>query len=275
MLELPEAVTISQQITTILIGKKIAQVISVQSPHKLAWYAGDPLDYPALLEGKTIDSARSIGGMIEVSLQGLFLLFSDGLNLRFHETDKKLPKKHQLLIEFNDATFLSAVVQMYGGLCCFQKGGYDNEYYQAAMAKPSPLSEDFSLTYFQQLLTTVKSTKLSTKAFLATEQRIPGLGNGVLQDILFNAQIHPKRKMNTLSKEEQKTLYQSIKDTLKEMSEKGGRDTEKDLYGNIGSYQTRLSKNTAGNPCFKCQTPIEKSSYMGGSIYICPVCQKL
>lgn|GEM_PF-2077218 len=30
------------------------------------------------------------------------------------------------------------------------------------------------------------------KAFLATEQRIPGLGNGVLQDILWTARIHPK-----------------------------------------------------------------------------------
>jgi hypothetical protein len=31
--------------------------------------------------------------------------------------------------------------------------------------------------------------KLSLKALLATEQRIPGLGNGVLQDILFKARM--------------------------------------------------------------------------------------
>jgi formamidopyrimidine-DNA glycosylase len=43
---------------------------------------------------------------------------------------------------------------------------------------------------------------LSAKAFLATEQRIPGLGNGVLQDILFTAGIHPKRKMAAISEEE-------------------------------------------------------------------------
>lgn len=36
------------------------------------------------------------------------------------------------------------------------------------------------------------------KAFLAAEQRFPGIGNGVLQDILLESGIHPKRKISTL-----------------------------------------------------------------------------
>ena len=35
----------------------------------------------------------------------------------------------------------------------------------------------------------------SAKAFLATEQRIPGLGNGCLQDILFRAGLNPRKKL--------------------------------------------------------------------------------
>lgn len=35
--------------------------------------------------------------------------------------------------------------------------------------------------------------KLTAKTFLAAEQRIPGLGNGVLQGILFQACIYLKR----------------------------------------------------------------------------------
>jgi formamidopyrimidine-DNA glycosylase len=41
-----------------------------------------------------------------------------------------------------------------------------------------------------------------------------GLGNGVLQDILFNAGINPKRKMGTLTETEIDGLYRSIIDTL-------------------------------------------------------------
>jgi formamidopyrimidine-DNA glycosylase len=59
------------------------------------------------------------------------------------------------------------------------------------------------------------------------------------------------------------------------MIEQGGRDIEKDLFGNPGSYITKLSKNTANKPCKICGTTIIKEAYMGGSIYYCPKCQKL
>jgi formamidopyrimidine-DNA glycosylase len=116
---------------------------------------------------------------------------------------------------------------------------------------------------------------MSVKAFLATEQRIPGLGNGVLQDILFHARIHPKRKMNTLSLQETHSLYEAVKSTLSEMAAKGGRDTEKDLFGCPGGYQSFLSKNTVGTPCPVCGTIIKKEAYLGGSIYYCEGCQPL
>lgn len=57
--------------------------------------------------------------------------------------------------------------------------------------------------------------KSSVKVLLATEQRIPGLGNGVLQDILFNAKINPKREINSLTDIDKSALLQSIKMTLK------------------------------------------------------------
>ena len=90
------------------------------------------------------------------------------------------------------------------------------------------MSEDFDQAYFNRLITASDVQKLSIKAFLATEQRIPGLGNGVLQDILYNARIHPKRKVDTLTNEERESLFHSIKTTLKEMTAQGGRDTEPD-----------------------------------------------
>ena len=117
--------------------------------------------------------------------------------------------------------------------------------------------------------------KLSTKAFLATEQRVPGLGNGCLQDILFNAKLHPKLKMSELANGDKRAMFDSLKSTLAEMVEKGGRDTEPDLFGEPGGYATRCSKNTVGQPCPVCGSLIQKASFMGGSIYFCPTCQPL
>ncbi len=131
----------------------------------------------------------------------------------------------------------------------------------------------FDRSYFGALFCE-KTDKLSLKAFLATEQRIPGLGNGVLQDILFNAKMHPKKKVSTLSKKDKEGLLDSLKLTLSRMVTHGGRDTEADLYGRQGGYKTILSRNTVGKPCPICGTIIQKEAYMGGSIYFCSTCQK-
>ncbi len=273
MIEIPEAAGLARQINQTISGKTVSQVIAAQNPHGFAWYYGDPSGYAALLVGKKIGKAVNPGGMVEIEVQDVRLLFSDGINLRFHQTEGEQPLKHQLLITYEDNTSLSATVAMYGGLSCFPQGVNDNPYYLAARQKISPLAGEFTKDYFFSLF--VEGTeKYSLKAFLATEQRIPGLGNGALQDILFNAKLHPKRKVNSLTTREKESLFLAVKNTLIEMAALGGRDTEKDLFGNPGGYRTRMSKNTAGQPCQACRSLVIKQAYMGGSIYFCPGCQK-
>lgn len=225
------------------------------------------------MNGKTIDHAESSAGMVEIFADDTRILLNDGTNIRFFPAGVKLPEKHQLLVVFEDDSALVCSIQMYGGIWAFQAGENDNPYYLTAKEKPSPLGDVFDQDYFQSLLTE-QTGRLSAKAFLATEQRIPGLGNGVLQDILFNAHVHPKRKMLTLKDAELDDLFFSVKNTLADMTLKGGRDTEKDLFGHAGGYRTILSKNTVGRPCPKCKTPICKEAYLGGSIYLCEFCQR-
>jgi formamidopyrimidine-DNA glycosylase len=273
MIELPEAKVLSRQINEKLSGRTIQDTVAALNPHKFAWYSGDPASYPGLLNGKTIGTAIPRSGMVEVSVEDVALLFTDGINLRFHSKTEDIPPKHQLLIGFTDGSAFSATVAMYGGLWCFKNGVNDNPYYLAAKEKPSPLTDGYNSSYFASLFTP-ETEKYSLKAFLATEQRIPGLGNGVLQDILYLAHLHPKRKMSSLAEDDRVALFQSIKDTLQAMVEKGGRDTENDLFGKSGGYVTRVSRNTVGQPCQVCGSVIVKQPYMGGSIYVCPGCQK-
>lgn len=275
MLEIPEAATLASQINSTIKGKEIVAVEAAHSPHKFAWFQGDPAGYPRLLVGKSITAARPAGGMLAFSAHDVDIVLSDGANLTFHLSDETLPKKHQLLIQFKDASFLTVSIQMYGGILAFRKGAGDNSYYLTSVKKPSPLTKDFNRAYFEDLLSLPEIKKLSTKAFLATEQRIPGLGNGTLQDILYTAHIHPKKNVVAYTQVEISALFQSIKTTLAEMVAGGGRDTEKDLFGNNGGYRTKCSKKTVGSACRVCGRVITKASYMGGSVYFCPGCQPL
>jgi len=202
-------------------------------------------------------------------------VIGDGANLQYFQADQKEPVKHQLLIKFEDDTFLTSSVKMYGGIWCFEDNTFDNIYYSVAKEKPSPLSTRFNYEYFTTNILDECAKNKSVKAVLATKQSIPGLGNGVLQDILFNATINPKRKVSTLNEREQIRLFDSVKHTLKEMSNKGGRDTETDLFGAKGGYKTKMTSSNSKQPCPECKSKIIKESYLGGSIYYCPICQKL
>ena len=273
MLEIPEARVIAQQLRETTAGKQIEYAEAGRSPHKYAWYCGDPGDYAQVLTGKSVVGAQAAGGMVEMFLGDDRLLFADGVVLRYHLPKEAPPPKHQLLLRLSDGAHLSASVQMYGGIWSFKAGTFDNPYYDLAISKPDPLGQDFTWEYFASIFAEPGTEKISAKAFLATDQRIPGLGNGVLQDILFVAGIHPKRKIMTLSDKERDALYRAVVQTLRTMTRQGGRDTERDLLGQPGGYMTKMSRLTVGTPCPNCGETIQKAAYMGGSIYFCPACQ--
>ncbi|NLI53165.1 MAG: endonuclease VIII [Clostridiales bacterium] len=273
MLELPETITIGTQIKKTLSGKTVLRVLPPTKPHKFTWFGGDPADFDSRMRGSRVVAGNGFGSNAEFVLDnGLFLNFSDGASPRLYESVAATPKDYQLLIEFSDGAALAVSVAMYGGIV-LHDSAYDNPYYTASRSAVSPLSGDFA-AHFERIFSESKPT-LSAKAFLATEQRFPGLGNGALQDILLNAGIHPKRKIGTLSEAERARLLDAVISTLQEMTARGGRDTEKDLFGKPGGYRTKLSKNTLATGCPHCGGPIVKEAYMGGAVYFCPACQPL
>lgn len=275
MLELPEVITLSKQINHVLAGKTITQVFNATKPHKFTFYNSDPLEYGKVLVGKTILSSKGYGMFVDFYLSdNVTMNIGDGVIVRYYNSGDKVPANYQLLLTFADESFLVFTVAMYGFINVYLNDVIDNKYYKISRDSISPLSEDYTEKQFDKLFAEAKST-LSAKALLATEQRIPGVGNGVTQDILFNARIHPKQKVLKLPDIQKETLFRTLKDTLMEMVFEGGRDTQPDLYGNYGGYKTILSAKTWKNPCPRCGGVIVKEAYLGGSVYYCRQCQKI
>jgi len=277
MIELPETYVLAEQIEKTLKGNKIASAVANAHPHAFAWYTGDPGMYDGKLRGKTVTASTpgtgyTCGGNTEILCEDMLLVISTPI--KYHISGSKLPAKHQLLIEFEDASRMSCTVQMWGAmfLMSVENGEVPAEYEKNK--KPDPLTDGFDEGYFNSLWVTA-NPGLSAKAFLATEQRIPGFGNGVLHDVLWNANIHPKRKLQTMDESDRKKLFGSVKSTLYAMKTNGGRDTEKDLFGIKGGYKCVLSANTYKDSCPGCGGPIIREAYLGGNIYYCPVCQPI
>ncbi len=278
MIELPEAIVISKQINDILEGKVVKTATRCQNPHKFAFTGKySDKDFAQTLKGKIIKKSWANGNIILVQMDPGYLLSlgCGGERVLYHKQDKTIPKKHQLLLEFEDQTYLTVTISGWGEVRLLEAKDIDRHPH-IPFGKVDPLSEEFTISAFEELINWLpKQKKCSAKKFYITEPGLRGMGNGVIQDIFFLSKIHPKREMKSLTKEERHLLYETTRNELQRMVNLGGRDSERDIFDHFGRYQRIMHSKAVNTSCPVCETLIEKQQYLGGAIYFCHSCQKL
>jgi formamidopyrimidine-DNA glycosylase len=275
MFELPKYVTLAKQLADTVDGKHIKKGQLGTSPHKFVWYNRTPKEFEALAVGKCLGKAYSKGRWLFIPVNpGYVLVFGEcGGKILYHQTESNIPKKYHMAIRFDDGSALSAMTRMWGAMELYEKGQELDRKYICDM-RPTPLDTRFSFSYFVDLLDErIKQEKRSVKGLLTQDQLIPGLGNSIAQDIMFEAKLHPKHPIGDLSKGQRKKLYDAIYKVVAKVISKGGRNDEYDLFDQPGGYVRILCKDTVGKPCPECGTLIEKVQYLGGACYYCPHCQ--
>lgn len=277
MIEYPEAVTIARQITERLNGKRIAAGVRGNAPHKFAFYSGTPEEYATILQGRQVGLAEPHGSLIKVNIDPGYVLVlgGGGERILYHASPATLPRKHQLMLQFEDDTSLTVSVQGWGFAQlwpCEQMA----EKLHGDQGKLPPLSEAFTYDYFNGLFEQLEADdSRAIKYFVISKPGVLGVGNGYLQDILLRAKLHPRRRAAQITKPQRRALYKAIRSTIQLAVDAGGRDTEHDLFDETGHYWKLLDSRTVGMPCPTYGTLIEKISFLGGASYFCPSCQEL
>lgn len=137
-----------------------------------------------------------------------------------------------------------------------------------------PLSNEFSLETFQEM---VKNRTAKIKGLLLDQTKIAGIGNIYADESLFQAQVHPERAANSLSKSEVKRLYQAIREVLQDAIDNQGT-TFRDYrtgYGQEGSFQNKLQiYGKKGENCPRCGVELEYKKVVGRTTHYCPACQR-
>lgn len=275
---------ISDQLQNTVVEKTIVKAIVNQNPHTFVWFALEPSQmfytheannsvasgYEPLLTGQIIKKAKVVGGRLYIFIANRAL--SIDFTPQYYTKNSKLPKRHQLLLMLDDGSCLSFTGSLGGALFFLEVG---NNGWATEGSFPSVLTDDFSIDFFMNLIRQTELKSLSAKAFLATKNRIPGLDNTILHEILWEARVNPKSKMVSLGESDFIGIYNSIKKVFPAVITAGGLDMQKDLFGNMGGYITKASKNTLGKPCARCREIIVKEAYLGGAVYYCPKCQPL
>ncbi|HET6442983.1 MAG TPA: DNA-formamidopyrimidine glycosylase family protein [candidate division Zixibacteria bacterium] len=275
MFELPECITLVRQMNSALKGREITNGNLGNSPHKFVWYKQSEDDFARLIKGKTIGESYVQGRWIIAPIEpGYVLVIGEcGGKVLFHETGEKLPKKYHLSITFVDGSYLTITTQMWGAMELYVEGEELERDYIKGM-RTTPVETGFTYEYFDGLIEEFGSEKKrSAKSLLTQEQIIPGLGNAIAQDILYQAKLHPKHPIGDLDDGQRQRLYAAIVGTVQEAIEKGGRYDEYDLFGSKGGYVRIMDKNATGKLCIRCGGVVEKIQYLGGACYLCPTCQ--
>jgi formamidopyrimidine-DNA glycosylase len=275
MFELPEYITLAEQVNKSLKGKSIKKGVLGNTPHKFVWYNKTHADFEKLTKGKIIGEAKAKGRWLFLQLEtGYVLVLGEfGGKVLYNPSGSKIPKKYHLCLSFEDGSFFTATTQMWGAVELYEKGKELTGKYVKDM-KTTPIEAEFTYEYFCGLLNAIaKEGKKSVKGLLTQDQTIPGLGNAIAQDIMFEAALHPKHSLDDLTEAQKRQLYNAIMKTVKEVTNKGGRYDEYDLYGNPGKYIRLMDKNAVKNPCPRCGGKVDKTQYLGGACYFCPTCQ--
>ena len=271
-MEFPELTVLGRQMTKEMVGKRISEV-EIANPKCL----NIPFEqFQKNVVGKAIKSVESKGKWLFIKLDSdHVLLFSPGMGadvIHFKPNDK-LPEKYQIKFTLDDKTGFTIRVWWF----CYLHLMHANRLGQHKLTAKlgiTPLDKKFTLDYFKHLLNKKRG---NIKTFLLDQKNIAGIGNVYIQDILFNAKVHPKRLISSLTDTEIEALYKSIKSALDESIELGGLAYEKDFYGNKGRYGAEQFKIAykPGKPCPTCQTTIQKIKTGSTSSFVCPNCQPL
>jgi formamidopyrimidine-DNA glycosylase len=275
MIELPEAVAIAAQLDQTLKGKRIVEGNAGNSLHKWVFYKPSGKKLEKLLPKKIIGEVTSIGRSIHIGLKPDEALIFDefGGKLLYHDQGTKLPEKYHFFLKFEDGSFFTAAIQMWGFISTL-KEWEQTKWTQLRANAISPADASFTVKRFNDLVEEYEDKeKDSLKTFFTNGKSVAGIGNAYLQDILFRAKLSPKRKVSDITANEQKALHGAVKDTIKQAIRQNGRSSERDIFDNPGKYSPIMDKNAKDKPCPNCGTVIQKISYLGGSCYICSSCQ--
>jgi formamidopyrimidine-DNA glycosylase len=272
MPELPEITVIARQMNKEVAGKQVAE-IEARQPKNLNMPVSE---FTKATVGKTMKKACGKGKWVFTKLEpGYNLLLNLGMggDLLYFVHGQDLPDKYHFKLTFADGSGFTMRFYWFGYIHLVREDELSTHKMTSSLGI-SPIEDEFTPDYFRELLGEKKS---QIKSFLLDQKHVAGIGNVYIQDILFNARLHPNRKISTLTDEEKIGLYNSIRNVLDSSIRLRGLTYEKDFYGKNGGFTMNefLVGYKTGQPCPKCGTTIEKIRTGSTSSYICPKCQQM
>lgn len=289
MPELPEVETVKRGLMKLIVCKKV-QTVSFDTARS---FPNTQTDVDSFLIGAEVVDVRRRAKVLLIDLSTKYtlvihlkmtgqLVFVDNSE-RFgagHPSDSlinSLPDKStRVTFEFDDCSHLFFNDQRkFGWVRLMPTFEVPNIDFMKKVG-PEPLETDFTAAQFIERFK--RRSRTSIKAALLDQSVIAGVGNIYADEALWGAQIHPKRLVGSLTKDEFEKLYNEVRLVMNLSIEKGGSTNRNyvNAEGKKGSYMdfARVFRREK-LPCPRCGTEIIKTKVAGRGTHICPTCQQI
>jgi len=271
MPELPEVETIRQDLSCLIVGRKVL-AIATDTPGKILpslelvkkAVVGSTIkriDRRAKLLQLILDNGKVIAFHLKMSgrllvrkvgeekddWQHIVITLSEGLELRFADM-----RKFGWMKLFLSREDLKKVLTEYG---------------------PEPLS-DLTLKKFREIL---EANGRAIKIVLMDQEKIAGIGNIYANEALFLAKIDPRTPADKIKEKQAAALFLAIEKVLRlGLRYRGASDRYYlDALGQKGHFQEHfLVYGRQGKECGSCKGMIKRIALGGRGTFYCPSCQK-
>jgi formamidopyrimidine-DNA glycosylase len=285
MPELPEVETLRQHLDGVARGFRVKKIL-VNKPRIVR--PESVTAFKRLLGGQTIH---------HIDRRGKFLMVHLNVGSPFKPLIIHLGMSGRLFFRnrsdaFQDIPHLAVALEGDDRVLCYVDvrgfGRWTFDVSSLERMGPEPLDPDtFHPEYLQQIC---RDRSVKIKDLLMHQERVAGLGNIYVNEVLFLSRLHPMRPAWTIPKPGLVVLCQAIRKTLTEAVRLGtssdldfegtGRGDGFFYFGRSGQADREVKERfrvsgREGQPCPACDTPILRMMISQRGTYFCPTCQTL
>lgn len=271
MPEMPEVESLRVFLTDKLVGRTITR-LDVVAFSALKTY--DPP--PSTLYGLEIDGVSRHGKFLDISAQGVHLVFHLARAgwLRWKDTQPTAPPKAgrnplAVRLHLDDGSGFDLTEAGTQRKLAVYVVTDPAQIPHVATLGPDPLADDFDRGVLAALLT--KAGRAQLKGVLKDQRVVAGIGNAYSDEILHVAKMSPFKPASSLSDEELTVLYDAIRTELTGAIQRAEGLAAKDLKGEKKSGMRVHGRK--GEACPVCGDTIAEVSFADSSLQYCPTCQ--
>jgi formamidopyrimidine-DNA glycosylase len=268
MPELPDLLSINTYLSHNVRDRTITGV-EVQQPVVLR----NPFPEPAerLLPGSRITRTGLHGPFLVLELStGTILILHLMLAGRLHHTPRgaRPPGWRCATLALDDHTSLHLTDETTMAKLYLAEPGHTGHIPRFDTQGVDILSADFTPESFRTLA--ARHRRKQVRVFLNDQTAMSAIGNAYADEILFDARIHPKTLVASLTEDQLSVLYTSIGAVIREATATVAAAGQP-MHVKVRSHLK--VRNRKGEPCPRCGTTIRREGVRGYDVYFCPACQ--